>query len=230
MTYSECSECSTQSSIEVHWTKEFADELQQSVNSIFEREIDGAIRACEFCLTIADPQMDGCPIVGCSTGFTKMSGYEMEEIVGRNCRFLVDPVPAEHLEFGMRAKAREYCASVVVEKYDEVFQEGTPRSTGDGIFCTQVNMRKDGTLFNNMFYLQEVMLSGKLFIIGLHNENTSGFVASQLKRYMADVERALARMFWYSAPFSQQFDLVDDVFTDEPIDTDSGVSLCCKLW
>ena len=50
-----------------------------------------------FSLTIADPRLPDCPLIGCSAGFATLCGYEMEEIVGRNCRFLLDPVPVEQI-------------------------------------------------------------------------------------------------------------------------------------
>jgi len=33
---------------------------------------DEQLRSLSFSLTIADPRADGCPLIGCSTGFSKM--------------------------------------------------------------------------------------------------------------------------------------------------------------
>jgi hypothetical protein len=73
------------------WTREQAAKLQESVDEHFSKD-SAALLGLDYSFTIADPQLEGCPLVGCSTGFTKLVGYEMSDIVGRNCRFLVDPV------------------------------------------------------------------------------------------------------------------------------------------
>lgn len=39
-------------------------------------------------LCISDPNLPDCPIVYCNQAFVKLTGYNREEIVGRNCRFL----------------------------------------------------------------------------------------------------------------------------------------------
>ena len=87
------------------WTAEQAAEMQLAANNIF--ETDERLRACQFSLSISDPNLKDCPFVGCSTGFTKMTGYEMDEVLGRNCRFLVDPVPAEYVNEAARTNARD---------------------------------------------------------------------------------------------------------------------------
>jgi len=40
---------------------------------------------------ISDPSLADNPIVYCSDGFCKLSGYKRSEIIGRNCRFLQGP-------------------------------------------------------------------------------------------------------------------------------------------
>ena len=37
---------------------------------------------------IVDPRLPGCPITFCNKGFTELTGYTSQEIVGKNCRFL----------------------------------------------------------------------------------------------------------------------------------------------
>ncbi|CAM9610101.1 unnamed protein product, partial [Sphacelaria rigidula] len=41
--------------------------------------------------TISDPSMPDNPIVFASPGFLKMTGYTMQAVLGRNCRFLQGP-------------------------------------------------------------------------------------------------------------------------------------------
>merc|ERR1719454_31572 len=87
-----------------------AEELQFAIDSIFAEGTDH-IGNCQFSVTIADPILKDCPLVGCSTGFTRLCGYEMDEIVGRNCRFLVDPVPEQYRDDVTRRRTREFIQS-----------------------------------------------------------------------------------------------------------------------
>jgi hypothetical protein len=220
------------------WSKDVADELQEAVNGIFGKDSSNSIRGIGFALTIADPLLKGCPLIGCSSGFTSMCGYEMEEIVGRNCRFLVDPVPAHLIDEGMRTRAREFCEVIrsnekkrirsrskeskdsagskdkQAEKKPQGAETWTPIGNNDGVFCAQVNMRKDGMLFNNMFYLREIELEDKTFILGLQtvlpDEPGSEYEAhykwacKRLEHNMAEVERVLSKIFWFSAAMRRQ--------------------------
>lgn len=39
-------------------------------------------------ITLADPDLEDMPIVYANKAFEKMTGYEQQDIIGRNCRFL----------------------------------------------------------------------------------------------------------------------------------------------
>jgi len=47
-----------------------------------------AIRATRVPMVITDPQLDDNPIVFVNDAFCRLTGYERDEIMGRNCRFL----------------------------------------------------------------------------------------------------------------------------------------------
>ena len=40
---------------------------------------------------ISDPRLPDNPIVACNSAFCELTGYSVEEVVGRNCRFLSGP-------------------------------------------------------------------------------------------------------------------------------------------
>jgi hypothetical protein len=154
----------------------------------------------------------------------------MDEILGRNCRFLYDSVPQDQVSEATRNKARAFTVAAAdvskSERNDDVpewLPEGS-RSKGDGVFCAQVNARKDGTLFNNMFYLKETALNGKTYIIGLQTElgmpsedkaldnDVYRAACRRLDQNMAEVERILSKLFWFSAAMRRQDDEEDDGF------------------
>mmetsp|Transcript_118061 Transcript_118061/g.345766 ORF Transcript_118061/g.345766 Transcript_118061/m.345766 type:complete len:228 (+) Transcript_118061:96-779(+) len=165
------------------WTVDKAHQLQETVDRIFGTSGDSLL-GLSFSFTIADPMLDGCPLVGCSSGFGTLCGYTMEEIVGRNCRFLVDPVPPALIDTAMRRHAKDFCLAVKAgqdywvpkSQHESWMPSGRP---GDELFCVQKNARKDGTLFNNMFYLKVLSMGGKLgeeqpFIVGLQSDLREG--------------------------------------------------------
>ncbi|CAE7940564.1 PHOT1A, partial [Symbiodinium sp. KB8] len=87
------------------WTQRKADELQAAVDKVFNPSGESLL-GMTFSFTIADPRISGCPLIGCSSGFGTLCGYTMDEIVGRNCRFLVDPVPRDQIDWKMRRHAK----------------------------------------------------------------------------------------------------------------------------
>lgn len=76
---------------------------------------------------ISDPRQPDNPIIECNEAFEKLTGYDRDEIIGRNCRFLsgpdTEPWLTEKLRSGIRRKQ-----PVMVEI---------------------LNYRKDGTTFCN---------------------------------------------------------------------------------
>ena len=85
------------------------------------------------CWVISDPAQEDNPIIYASPGFCKMTGYEFDEIIGKNCRFLQEKGARQGKEEVMNIKfalAHETEATA----------------------CLQ-NFRKDGTAFSNEFFI-----------------------------------------------------------------------------
>jgi len=83
--------------------------------------------ACVNGVTLADPDLEDSPIIYANRPFTRITGYEVDEIIGRNCRFL---------------------------QADDRDQEGRQRlrdaiRNREQVEVTLRNYRKDGTLFHN---------------------------------------------------------------------------------
>lgn len=83
------------------------------------------------CWVLTDPAQTDDPIIFASPGFCFMTGYKFDEIVGRNCRFLqgegTDRNELSKIKFATEHEAE---ASVSI-----------------------LNYRKDGTPFNNQFFI-----------------------------------------------------------------------------
>lgn len=211
------------------WSDTKADQLQAVFDDSFVKHPE--VSELEFSFTLADPMQEDCPLVACSSGFSRLVGYHVTEIVGRNCRFLIEPVPPNFVDLRARRHARDFCEAAREGKVYTILPDEAPswlpphRVSDHGLFCIQTNARKDGTLFKNCFYLKRIELDDKPYIVGLQTEIPFDYCSQDvplqlchsacrcLEENMAAAERALAKLYWYTAPMRRQDDLdLDDGF------------------
>jgi len=57
---------------------------------------------------ISNPRLPDNPIVACNAAFCELTGYAVEEVVGRNCRFLSGPATEPWLTEEIRRGVREH--------------------------------------------------------------------------------------------------------------------------
>lgn len=88
-----------------------------------------------FC--VSDPDQPDLPIVFASDGFCAVTGYQHNEIEGRNCRFLQ----------GTATKSSE------VDRIRKAIHEQ------EAVSVNLLNYRKDGSNFNNEFFLSPLRCS-----------------------------------------------------------------------
>ncbi len=93
-----------------------------------------AMRATRMAMIITDPRKPDDPIVYCNNSFLKLAGYERDEVMGRNCRFLQGPETDRKAVEAIR----------------------TALETRTDIAIDILNYRKDGTTFWNALYLSPV--------------------------------------------------------------------------
>lgn len=87
-------------------------------------------------LTIGDLDRDDAPLIGMNQAFLDLCGYEAAEVLGRNCRFLQPEMGA--------GPARERIRAFLAD----------PDSTQARFVLP--NLRKDGTRFLNLVYMNRV--------------------------------------------------------------------------
>lgn len=90
-----------------------------------------ALQTAQHNFLITDPSKPDNPIVYASQGFLSLTGYELEEVLGRNCRFLQGPLTSQ------RAVAR-------IRENIEKGQDTT---------VVLLNYRRDGSTFWNQFFV-----------------------------------------------------------------------------
>ncbi|NEX19597.1 PAS domain-containing protein [Thiorhodococcus mannitoliphagus] len=121
---------------------------------------------CVNGVTLSDPDQDDNPIIYANEAFELITGYDREEILGRNCRFLQGD---DHNQ-------------PELERIRESLKTLTP------VTVTLRNYRKDGTLFYNQFTIRPLYdPQGKLiYFLGIQYDVTEQIRAEkELKRLNA---------------------------------------------
>jgi len=136
-------------------------EKDHSIGSVLQHFTDmlsADIFGFPFSVCVAIPTIEDTPLIAVSDGFTRLTGYTQEEIVGRNCRFLLEGVPQKNVQNQTRIEARRYCRAATLRGLTKLSHT----------FLLQRNARKNGELFWNLFML--CWLTGPdqtSFIVGL---------------------------------------------------------------
>ncbi|WP_297513560.1 PAS domain-containing protein [uncultured Caulobacter sp.] len=93
-----------------------------------------AVRASRMAMVVADAQKADSPIVFANDAFLRLTGYERDEVIGRNCRFLQGPETDPEAVAALRQAI----------------------AGGEDIAIDLLNYRKDGSTFWNALYLSPV--------------------------------------------------------------------------
>jgi hypothetical protein len=210
----------------LRWSVRCSISLQRAVDALNFSELNDL----KFSVTLADPKQPDFPLVACSSGFADLTGYSLQEIVGRNCRFLLNGVPTQCINKQARTHAHNFCLAVTAGlEYDarsEVLPDGVDRCGVDlpkgEIICVQTNAKKTGELFYNMFCMKHVWLDGDSFIIGLQAGIPEEFADgagdnlleelqrkcsrawSRLGQHITILELVLCSHFWYTSHMRRQ--------------------------
>src|ERR671918_174498 len=134
------------------------------------RLLERAVTASTNSIVIVDPNQPDDPIVYVNPAFEKTTGYTVEEVLGRNCRFLQSEDRDQPALGELRTAIRE------------------------GRHCTVVlrNYRKDGTLFWNELSIYPVRdEDGRMTnFVGVQNDVTERIRAEEI---LSEIRRAERR-------------------------------------
>ncbi|WP_409329451.1 SpoIIE family protein phosphatase [Trujillonella humicola] len=141
-----------------------------------------AVIATDITFTISDPRQEDGPLIWVNPSFTRITGYEYGEAVGRNCRFLQGTATDPDAVAEIREALAEQRA----------------------VTTTLLNYRKDGTAFWNQLSISPVFDGeGELvsFVgvqtdvterVRVEHERERAFAAEQTARQEAELARATA--------------------------------------
>jgi PAS domain S-box-containing protein len=107
---------------------------------------------CVNGVTLADPDLEDCPLIYANKAFEKLTGYSQSEIIGHNCRFL-------------QAKDTEQDSIKAIKRSIENRTELT---------TTLRNYKKDGTLFYNRLKIKPLFdnKGNIMYFLGLQYDVT----------------------------------------------------------
>jgi PAS domain S-box-containing protein len=126
---------------------------------------------CVNGITLSDPDQPDNPIVYANEAFELITGYNREEIVGHNCRFL-------------QGEDRD---QPEIERIREALRDQKP------VTVTLRNYRKDGTLFYNRFSIRPLLdRQGRLvYYLGIQYDVTDKVEAEEELRRLNAKLRAM---------------------------------------
>jgi len=136
-------------------------------SGIIPQVLTAILDECVNGVTLADPDLEDCPIIYANKAFERLSGYGQEEIIGLNCRFL-------------QGTDRD-------QEARRVIREGLTKH--DVIEVTLRNYKKDGTLFHNHLKITP-LLDNKgrvLYYLGVQYDITYQVNAENEIKRLADL-------------------------------------------
>mmetsp|Transcript_25720 Transcript_25720/g.28419 ORF Transcript_25720/g.28419 Transcript_25720/m.28419 type:complete len:383 (+) Transcript_25720:98-1246(+) len=130
-----------------------------------------ALQTAQQNFVVTDPSLPDNPIVYATQGFLNLTGYTLDQVLGRNCRFLQGP------ETDPKA----------VEKIRRSIEEGSDMSV-----CL-LNYRVDGTTFWNQFFIAALRdASGNITnYVGVQCKVSDQYAANVCKRQEEEDEFSL---------------------------------------
>lgn len=126
---------------------------------------------CVNGVTLADPDLEDAPIVYANKAFERLTGYDQEDIIGHNCRFL---------QGEDRDQAARHQISEAMKNHE-------------GVEVTLRNYKKDGTLFFN--HLKIVPLFDRkqrvIYYLGVQYDITDKINADQEIKTLTELLNAM---------------------------------------
>ncbi|MBS3963750.1 MAG: PAS domain-containing protein [Methylomonas sp.] len=96
-------------------------------SGVIPQVLSAILDECVNGVTLADPDLDDCPIIYANKSFEKLTGYGQNDVIGRNCRFLQGADREQPARYQLAEAIKNHVPAEVILR----------------------NYKKDGTLFHN---------------------------------------------------------------------------------
>lgn len=134
---------------------------------------------------IVDAVCKDCPIVGATNGFFAMTGYQLEHVLGNNCRMLLNGVPQMAISRSARKNLQNYCEMCQLVGLQHIAE----------VTAVQPNARRDGSHFVNLFMLGLCRIRHRSLILGVQLPLGEGLFVRLSQAEMAKAIEAARTVF-----------------------------------
>lgn len=138
----------------------------QKDNGVIPHVLTQILDTCVNGVTLSDPDLDDSPIVYANKAFEDMCGYQQDEIIGRNCRFLQGSDRDQPELDRIRAAVRK----------------------GEAVEVTLRNYRKSGEMFHNRLVVKPLFdeRGNVVYFLGVQYDITEQVKAQQEIKCLSD--------------------------------------------
>lgn len=113
---------------------------------------------------LSDVHCSDTPIMGVSKGFTTLTGFSADQMIGKNCRILLTGVPEVAISKSVRKNLRDFCRMCRMDHLEQISE----------VTSLQPNARADGSQFMNFFYVGLVKINRQDFLLGIQKSVGEG--------------------------------------------------------
>jgi len=106
---------------------------------------------------LSDILCSDTPLIGASKGFTNLTGFPLERVLGCNCRMMLHGVPEVAISKSVRKNLRDFSRMCQMRRLDHISE----------VTSLQPNARADGTQFVNFFLIGLVKVWGVPYLLGV---------------------------------------------------------------
>jgi PAS domain S-box-containing protein len=174
----------------------------------------GSIQHTPIAGVITDPRLPDNPIIEANDAFCRLTGYQKEEIVGRNCRFLAGAATeadasaelaraisagettlvelTNYRKDGAAFRNAVMIAPVRDHAGELIYFFGSQMDVGDGPELTSARTRKAQSLISSLTARQREVL--QFLVRGLRNKQIAGHLGIDEKTVKMHRARLLARL------------------------------------
>jgi len=150
------------------------DDVNARVRECYE-EVGFLLNDEEDPALLADLESTDNPLVGLSRGFSELTGFSQDKVLGRNCRMLLQGVPEVAISKSVRKNLRDYCRMCRMRRLHCISE----------MTSLQPNARHDGSQFVNFFLVGLIEVRQRRFLLGVQRYMGEGlFVA--MNRWQAE--------------------------------------------